>query len=202
MIEVWGRTDSSNVAKVMWTLDEISLSHLRHDCGGRFGGVADSTYRAMNPNGTVPTLRDGALVLWESNAIVRYLAGRSAPDALWPADPVVRAGADRWMDWASITLAPRFLLYRRQSAAGGPTAAAPDLADQVRSMFAILEGALTEDGFLVGDRLTIADIALGVHVHRFMTGGGMGENWRNLARYYAKLLSRTAYRTHVASAVN
>ncbi len=68
MLKVWGRNTSSNVQKVMWAIGELGLEHERVDIGGKFGGNKEPAYLALNPNGLVPTLQDGDLTLWESNA--------------------------------------------------------------------------------------------------------------------------------------
>ena len=88
---------------------EIGLAHERVDAGGAFGVVDTPEYRALNPNGLVPVIQDGDWVLWESNAIVRYLARVHAAGTLGPDDPRVAADADRWMDWQTTTLGPAML---------------------------------------------------------------------------------------------
>jgi len=105
MLKVWGRANSSNVAKVMWAIAELELAHERIDIGGEFGGTGEPSYRRLNPTGRIPTIEDDTFVLWESNAIVRYLAAKVGHDVLWPAKLQLRADADRWMDWASTSLA-------------------------------------------------------------------------------------------------
>src|ERR1700692_136372 len=96
---VWGRATSSNVMKVLWALGELGLPFERIDVGGAFGKTDTPDYRAMNPTGLVPTLQEGDFTLWESNAIVRYLAqGHASGSALWPNEAHARANIDRWMD--------------------------------------------------------------------------------------------------------
>jgi hypothetical protein len=58
MLKIWGRTTSSNVQKVLWLAGEIGLPYERIDAGGAFGVVDTPAYRAMNPNGLVPTIDD------------------------------------------------------------------------------------------------------------------------------------------------
>lgn len=106
-ITLWGRRNSSNVRKVLWCAEEAGVAYASIEVGGAFGGNTTPEYRALNPNGLVPTLQDGALVLWESNAIVRYLAAQYAP-ALYPHAPAERALGDRWMDWTTSTFAGVF----------------------------------------------------------------------------------------------
>src|ERR1700694_4883282 len=106
MIKLWGRTNSLNVQKVLWTLAELDVRYQRTDAGLKFGVVDTPAYRALNPNGLVPTIEDDGFVLWESNAIVRYLAAKHAAGSLWPEDLKTRAEADRWMDWKQTTFWP------------------------------------------------------------------------------------------------
>ena len=75
MLEIYGRSDSSNVQAVMWCVAELGLEHIRYDIGHRFGGTDTKEFIDMNPNQTVPVIRDkDGLILWESGAILRYLA--------------------------------------------------------------------------------------------------------------------------------
>src|SRR6476660_10063520 len=104
MIKIWGRNTSVNVQKVMWALGELGVPHERIDVGGSFGKHNEPAYLAMNPNGLVPTLEDDGFVLWESNAIVRYLCAKHSAGNLWPEDLQIRADADRWLDWPTATL--------------------------------------------------------------------------------------------------
>src|ERR1700680_4852837 len=92
---IWGRATSSNVMKVLWGLAEMELPFKRVDVGGAFGKTDTPEYRAMNPTGLVPTLQEDTFTLWESNAILRYLArSHSTGSALWPADPRTQATVD------------------------------------------------------------------------------------------------------------
>ena len=103
MLKIWGRINSSNVRKPLWAAEELGLAYEAIDAGGAFGVVDTPEYRAMNPNGRVPVIEDDGFVLWESNAIVRYLLARHAPDSNWySADPQARAIADKWMDWTCL----------------------------------------------------------------------------------------------------
>src|SRR5271165_4541019 len=106
MIKIWGRNTSVNVQKVMWAIGELNLPHERIDVGGAFGKNKEPAYLALNPNGLVPTLEDGDLILWEGNTIVRYLASLHGKGTLEPADPKARARASQWMDWQLSVLGP------------------------------------------------------------------------------------------------
>ena len=109
MLKIWGRNNSSNVQKVVWLCEELALPFERIDLGGAFGGTGTPEYLALNPNGRIPTLDDDGFVLWESNAILRYLAGKYGSEAMWPHDARQRARCDRWLDWQQTTLAADFV---------------------------------------------------------------------------------------------
>jgi glutathione S-transferase len=108
MIKNWGRNTSSNVQKAMWGVGELKLEHTRIDVGGAFGKNKEAPYLAMNPNGLVPTLEEeDGFLLWESNSIVRYLAGKhDKTGTLEPRDPRQRALASQWMDWQLSVVGP------------------------------------------------------------------------------------------------
>jgi glutathione S-transferase len=96
MLTIWGRLNSHNVKKVVWAAVEADLQWERHDIGGQFGYTPE--YLAMNPNRLVPTIQDGDFTLWESNAILRYIADQHARH-LWSGTATARAQTDRWLDW-------------------------------------------------------------------------------------------------------
>ena len=92
MLEIYGRSDSSNVQAVMWCVAELGLEYVRYDIGHRFGGTNTKEFIDMNPNQTVHVLRDkDGLTLWESGAILRYLANQYGDDQFWPHSPNLRA---------------------------------------------------------------------------------------------------------------
>lgn len=108
MLKIWGRKNSSNVRKALWCAEEAGVAYERVEAGGAFGVVDQPGYLARNPNGRVPMLEDGDLVLWESNAIVRYLAAAYGQGSLYLEDPASRACGDKWMDWTTSSFAGEF----------------------------------------------------------------------------------------------
>jgi glutathione S-transferase len=172
MLTIHGRINSINVQKVVLACEELGLSYRRLDAGGAFGGVDTPAYRALNPNGLVPVLEDGATVLWESNAIVRYLAAKHGAGALWPVDPAARALSDRWMDWTSTTFYPKFhpafwQAVRTPEAARDHAAIAASVA-ATEPVFDVLEEELSGREFIGGSRPDMGDIALAPAVFRWL----------------------------------
>jgi glutathione S-transferase len=110
MLKVWGRRSSFNVQKVMWLIGELGLAHEHVDAGGRFGGLDTPEFLTMNPHGRVPVIREGDAIVWESHAILRYLAARHGGENFWSGDPATRARIEGWMDWSQTSLQPDFLV--------------------------------------------------------------------------------------------
>ncbi len=197
MLTIWGRLNSHNVKKVAWLADEIGLDYVRHDVGGTFG--MDAAYRALNPNALIPTIDDNGFVLWESNAILRYLAARYAP-ALWPADPAVRAMADRWMDWqfayADAQRDAFVNLVRRTADNRDADAVARSVAASGRLM-AILDNALAQSPWLSGAEFGLGDIPMGVYAYTWFTLDVPRPAFTALASWYGRLTERAGFARQV-----
>lgn len=200
---LWGRATSSNVMKAVWALDELGLPYDRRDVGGKFGQTDTPAYRAMNPTGLVPTLQEDDFTLWESNAICRYLCAAHAPESsLWPQAPHARARIDRWMD-AQQTVLNRPMsvvfwgLVRTPADKRDPAAIAQAVADTAKA-YTLIGTELTRHAFIAGDTFTLADIPWGVHVHRWFTMEFERPEVPGLRAWYDRLLTRPAYRAHVA----
>lgn len=195
MLTIWGRLNSHNVKKVAWLAQEIGLPHVRHDVGGAFGMGAD--YLARNPNALIPTIEDDGLVLWESNAILRYLAARHAPGStFWPDDPAVRAMGDKWMDWQfSFADAQRnaFLqLIRRKPEERDPAIIATSARACGKAM-TIVNNALAQSPWLSGETFGLGDMPMGVYAHTFFTLDIERPTLPHLRGWYDRLCERPAY---------
>lgn len=202
MLKVWGRTNSINVQKAMWTVAELGLPHERIDAGGRFGLVGEDWFKRMNPNSRVPVIDDDGFVLWESHAIVRYLAAKHAPGTLWPTDLKERALAEKWMDWAQSMLGGAlfqvfFPLIRQPAAQRNPAQIQQGIAGCI-PLYGILDQALAGQEWLVGGRLTIAELGVGPFVHRWMALPIQRPAMANLDAWYRRLMDRPAFREQVA----
>jgi glutathione S-transferase len=201
MLKILGRGTSTNVQKVLWCCDEIGLDYTREDIGGPFGGNDRPEYLALNPNGRVPTLIDGDLVLWESNSIVRYLAAGHDNGGLIPADPAGRALVERWMDWELSTAAKPHGMLMLQLVRTPPAERDPELIESNRVAWAaamtILDAQLATTPCVAGERFSCADIALGTSAYRWFNLDFERPELPHLASWYARLRERPAYRKHV-----
>ena len=195
MIEVLGRRNSANVQKVMWTLGELGLTYVRKDVGGSFGYPQDYP----SPNQLVPCLRDGEITMWESNACVRYLARTYGAGSLWPQDPARLATADMWMEWqrSDISLAFFPLFQRLVRGAPGTPAQIAQGATRSGECFSQLDQQLSGRDYICGEQLSMADIAIGAMLYRYMTLPIERPSLPALEAWYARLTEREAYRKHV-----
>lgn len=169
MIEIWGRKTSSNVQALMWCIGELGLPFVRYDIGHRYGGNNAAAFLAMNPNGTVPVIRDDkGDPLWETGAILRYLAGRYGALDFWPAEPLARANVDKWAEWAKINVALNFtapVFWRVVRTAAGER----DALDKLQRYLAIADAQIAREGYLAGHAFTLADIQFGHLLYRYYT---------------------------------
>lgn len=201
MLRILGRKTSSNVQKVLWACAELGLEFEREDIGGPFGGNDQPEYRALNPNGLVPTLIEDDFVLWESNSIVRYLAHNHGQGTLWPTDARTRGRAERWMDWQLTTvtsaLGPVFRGYVRTPEAERETAAIAAARDRSAAAMAILDRYLGETTYVAGDDFSMGDIPVGIAVYRWFNLPIEREDYADLKRWYDLLAQRPGFREHI-----
>lgn len=201
-LTVWGRVSSFNVQKVRWLLGELGLDYRHIPAGGDFGLLDTPAFRAMNPHGRVPVLRDGETVVWESHAILRYLAATHGGPAWWPADPAARAPADGWMDWAQTALQPDFLMgvfwgWYRTLEAQRDTAAVDRSLARCTAHMQLLDGVLARQPFLGGDRPSLADIPAGTALYRYFNLAIAQPQVPHVRAWYDRLQGRAGYREGV-----
>ncbi len=201
MLKIWGRTNGLNVQKLMWCVGELGLEHERVDHGGKFGGNDAPWYRAMNPNGRVPTIDDDGFIVWESNTIVRYLAEKHGQGQLCPTDLQARATASKWMDWQLGTLLksvmPIFYNLIRKSPEERNEAELGEAIALAAEHFAILDGQLAKTPYVAGDQLTMGDIPVGVLTYRWFNLPIERPTLVHVEDWYERLCQRPAYKTHV-----
>ena len=203
MLTIWGRKTSSNVQALMWCVGELGLDYLRFDVGHRYGGTDREAFYQLNPNRTVPVLQDGDNPpLWETGAILRYLASRYAKDAFWPGDLLARTEVDRWAEWSKQTIAlglttPVFWHVVRTPAAERDPQAIAAAVTALEQKLAIAEARLAGSRYLVGDTFPLADIQFGHVLYRYFAIDITRRPLPHLAAYYARLTARPAFRQHV-----
>ena len=172
MFTVLGRPTSINVRKVLWTADELALQYNHEPEWADNKAVNTPEFKTLNPNALVPVLLDSGAVLWESNPICRYLAGKHARDDLLPVHPLARAQVEKWMDWqaTSLTTVCRHAFM-------GLVRHAPDYQDDIEiarsankwnRAILIIERTLEHGGpYIATDHFTLADVVIGLSIHRW-----------------------------------
>ncbi|WP_316163830.1 glutathione S-transferase family protein [Bradyrhizobium sp. SZCCHNRI20481] len=203
MLTVWGRKTSSNVQALMWCIGELGLTYRRHDVGHRYGGTDTPEFLTMNPNGTIPVLVDeDDRPIWETGAILRYLAARYGSPSIWPAVPADRAKIDMWAEWARLNIALAFT----GPVFGATVRTAPSdidwpvvrraIGDLSRALD-IAEARLARSDFLCGDVITLADIQFGHILFCYFDIGIERRPHPSIHAYYERLSQRPAFREHV-----
>ena len=207
MLKLWGRNNSVNVQKAIWCLEELKLPYERIDAGMQYGVVNEPPFRAMNPNGLVPVIEDGGAVIWESNAIVRYLAAKYGKGTMWAEDPAERAQSDKWMDWCATVYWPPMREVFWGLIRTPPEKRNPELIETSRKkageVLKILDAALSGSDYIAGKQLTIGDIPLGTISWRWF---GIADLERvplpNVEAWFERLSQREAFKKSVLLPLN
>lgn len=201
MLQIWGRRKSNNVMPVMWAVGELGLEHERYNVGGSFKGNDTPDYLAMNPNGKIPVIKDDGFVLYESQAIIRYLATKYGKGTLAPEDPQAFAIADQWMEWYKTTFFTPFLTLFfnicRVEADQQDQAKIAQLNTQLEPLLEILDDQLGKHSHVAGDSFTMADIPIGGAIHRYMSLKVSHPDMPHITEWYHRLQQRPAYQEHV-----
>ncbi len=197
-LRILGRTSSINVRKVLWTCAELDLQFEHVE--------SDPQLLARNPNALVPVIRDDDFVMWESNAICRYLAGKQPRGTLLPEDPEQRGLVDQWMDWQATELNDAwrysFLAIVRRSPEHTDTASIEASIASWNRHIAMLDDHLRHGGqFMTGEFFTLADVVLGLSVHRWLLTPIERPRLESVLGYYQRLSVRPAFRAQVDPAV-
>ncbi len=203
ILKIWGRKSSSNVQALMWCVGELGLAYERIDAGLLFGLVDAREYLLRNPNGTIPTIQDGGNTpLWETGAILRYLASKYACNDFWPAEPATRADIDKWAEWSKINIAMNFtapIFWRvvRTPASKRNLVAIREALQNLDTFLEIAELRLSKSPYLAGEQFTLADIQFGHCLFRYFDIDIERREHPFLQRYYNALTTRVAFREHV-----
>lgn len=202
MLTIWGRRSSFNVQKVMWLIGELELPHRHFDAGGRFGGLDDPAFLAINPHGRVPVIRDGDATVWESHTILRYLAARYGRGRFWFDDAVARARVEGWMDWSQTSLQPDFLIgvfwgFFRTPADRRNWPAINAALARCEVHFGKLDRLLEDRPFLLGETLSLADITAGTSLYRYFELEIGRPPLPQVERWYRTLQRRAPFRAHI-----
>jgi glutathione S-transferase len=214
MIKIWGRPTSIHTQRVLWALADADLpyeltlasatmgpqGHVSKG-GTPFGVVNTPAYLAMNPNGTVPTIDDNGLILWESNAILTWLALTHAPDLL-SGDATQLARAVQWMTWINGRVEPLLHTLVMELVRLPEGKCDPAKVEQARiemiDALGMLEAYLADQPYVAGNRFTIGDIPTGAAVYRWLIFDLERPSMPKIAAWQARLAEHKGFRLHVA----
>ena len=182
---------SPNARKALAVIAELGLEVELHTVDLRGGEQRSPEYLALNPNGKVPTLVDGDTVMWESNAILCYLAGKNENE-LWPKSPK-RYDILRWMFWDSnhLNRAALKLFGQKFFSRGNPNMKIIESANkEFRRHATVLDGQLADNTFITGDTLTLADFVIGANFAYQQVLELPVDGLDNIARWWSELATR------------
>ena len=203
MITIWGRRNSANVQKVLWTLEELGVRYVREAVGGSFGGNRDADFLAMNPMGLVPVMREGDVTMFESNAIVRYLAARYGHGTLRPDDHHQLAMAEQWMEWQHNVFAPAvgtlFINIVRSPAEKRNAAAVADAEARAMDALRIADAHLSRHDWFAGAQFSFGDIVMGSFLHRYMGIDCTKPDMPHVIEWMDAIAARDAFRQTIGT---
>jgi len=156
----------------------------------------------MNPHGRVPVIDDNGTIVWESHAILRYLAACYGRGSFWNDDAAERSRVDQWLDWSQTTLQPDFLVgvfwgFYRTPAPQRNLSAIKESISRCSRHFQLLNLLISGQTFMLGNQLSLADISIGTHLYRYFNLEIERPSVPNVEAWYRRLQDRTAYQTHV-----
>jgi glutathione S-transferase len=208
MMRLWGRKSSINVQKVLWCLTELGLKEgkdfERTDAGLHFGLNNSPEFLKMNPNGLVPTIEDGGLVLWESNTILRYLVSQYDKNERFPKDVAAQYSSEKMMDWQLATLWPplrtAFLGLTRTPEKDRNYEAIYQGYQTTNQTLSLLDQILSKQDYCSGNQFNIGDIVVALGVHRwillndtFPEKTGPRSDLKNVGRWLKQLRAETYF---------
>jgi glutathione S-transferase len=203
MLKIYGRANSINVRKVLWTCEEIGIPFEREDWGRGTRPVSDPEFLAINPFGVVPAIDDDGFRMGESHAIARYLVMKHGRDDLLPTgDLQKRALVEMWMEWqgTEVANAHRAVVTAhvfKIQVPGGQAAIDASLKEWPERM-KVIEARLGETGaYITGPDFTLADVCIGLTVNRwFMTPTGEKPAFPAMSAYYDRLNERPGFQMY------
>jgi len=200
MLEIWGRKNANQVIQVLWTLAELEIDYQRHSIGTQNGDLETEEYKSLNPNSKIPTIRDNGFVMWESHAIIRYLARQYGLGTLYPDDPQKAAMSDQWMTWSTDsfmgTFFPVFWQLVRTEESERDYKKIAEMAKQSSEILQILEDHLVKNNFVAGEQFTYGDIPLGVLIHKYFVLDIERPSLPGIEAWYERLSIREPFQEH------
>ena len=199
MLTVYGRKSSANVQKVRWICSEGNLEFKTEIVGGKYGGLTSPEFIRLNPNSTIPVLKDGDFILYESNSIIKYISDKF--DVLKSDTQEKIALNNQWIDWSSSVFGLNCSHYTLHNILlpidQRNTTLAIEAKKKIYSCFELLNKQLEKTNYLLDNELSLADIPVGCWIHRCVVLGLEITEFKSLEKLYINLKERNAFRTEV-----
>jgi glutathione S-transferase len=170
-MQIYADPITVNCRKVLAGLKMLGVDYTLSKVDYFQGEQKSEAFKKINPNAALPAMKDGDLVLWESNAILQYAADKAGKTAYYPTDPAKRADVNRWLMWEAASWFPTCYVYLVENCVKPLLGGAPDPAVLEREapnfhkLAGILDQRLSGSKWLCGDQPTIADIAIAAPMH-------------------------------------
>ncbi|MCP3689582.1 MAG: glutathione S-transferase family protein [Gammaproteobacteria bacterium] len=202
-LTLYGRHTSYNVQKVLWLLDELSLDYNHIELGSGPADTETAQFGQLNPMRKIPVLVDDKQNIWESNTILRYLVNAYSAGKWYTSDAYQASLVERWMDWAQTRFEPAFVgvfwgYFRTPEHLRNEEAIGKSLAD-CRYCLDRLDDQLPGKQFILGDRLSLADVCCGVFLYRLVEIDLQVELPEQVERWYKNLQQSAGYQRWVLS---
>ena len=201
MLIVYGRKSSANVQKVRWICSEGDLEFKTEIVGGKYGGLTSPEFIRLNPNSTIPVLKDGDFLLYESNAIIKYISDKF--NILKTGNQKKTALNNQWIDWSSSVFGLNCSIYTAHNILLPMEQRNPTLVSEARrkigSCFELLNTQSEKTNYLLDDELSLADIPVGCWIHRCVVLGLEISKFKSLEKLYINLKERNAFQATVSS---
>lgn len=201
MLIIYGRKSSANVQKVHWICSEGSLEFKYINVGGKYGGHTSQEFKEMNPNCTIPVLKDDDFIIYESNAIIKYISEKFNIFKINKKKEI--ALVNQWIDWSSLILGLQCATYTAHSlllpSHKRNLSTAKETKEQIYLTLKILDDQLKKNEFIVTDKISLADIPIGCWVNRCVVLNLNISQFPYLKKWYYKLKDRNAFFSAVVS---
>ena len=202
MLTVYGRKSSANVQKVRWICSEGNLEFKTEIVGGKYGGLTSPEFIRLNPNSTIPVLKDGDFILYESNSIIKYISDKF--DILRSDTQEKIALNNQWIDWSSSVFGLNCSHYTLHNILlpidQRNTTLASEAKKKIYSCFELLNKQLEKTNYLLDNELSLADIPVGCWINRCVVLGLEIAEFKSLEKLFVNLKERSAFRIEVFSA--
>lgn len=200
-MQLYYHPNSQNCIKVLAVAHQLDIPLELRVVDLATGAQRSPDYLKLNPNGKVPTLVDGDFVLWESDAIIQYLATRKPGTGLWPADERLRADITRWQCWQLAHWAPATdsltweNLFKPMLKLGAPNAGVVNRAEEQLKFFGeVLDRHLANRDYIVGETWTLADYSLAAHLIYAKPAGIPLAAFPHVSRWFGRIEKLEAWK--------